>query len=92
MASSIQEIEYQAEVAQWIGADVINIHAGGAYGDKAAALERFTKSLARLSKAARKRLTVENDDRMLHAFRPVAGLQGRGCATRLRCASSPLQS
>jgi UV DNA damage endonuclease len=64
VASSIQEIEYQTEVAQWIGADVINIHAGGAYGDKAAALERFTKSLARLSKAARKRLTVENDDKM----------------------------
>ena len=63
VASSIQEIEYQAEVAQWIGADVINIHAGGAYGDKAAALERFAKSLARLSKAARKLLTVENDDK-----------------------------
>ena len=61
---SLQEIEYQAEVAQWIGADVINIHAGGAYGDKAAALERLAKSLARLSKAARKRLTVENDDRI----------------------------
>jgi len=61
---SIQEIEYQAEVAQWIGADVINIHAGGAYGDKASALERFAKALAQLSKAARKVLTVENDDRI----------------------------
>ena len=61
---SLQEIEYQAEVAQWIGADVINIHGGGAYGDKAAALERFAKNLARLSKAARKRLTVENDDKI----------------------------
>ena len=64
VTQSIQEIEYQAEVAQWIGADVINIHAGGAYGDKAAALERFAKNLTRLSKAARKRLTVENDDRV----------------------------
>jgi UV DNA damage endonuclease len=64
VASSLREIEYQAEVAQWIGADVINIHAGGAYGDKASALERFAKSLARLSKAARKRLTVENDDKV----------------------------
>jgi len=63
VASSIREIEYQAEVAQWIGADVINIHAGGAYGDKATALERFAKNLAQLSKAARKRLTVENDDK-----------------------------
>jgi UV DNA damage endonuclease len=64
VAASIQETEYQTEVAQWIGADVINIHAGGAYGDKDAALERFAKALARLSMAARKRLTVENDDRM----------------------------
>jgi UV DNA damage endonuclease len=64
VTQSIQEIEYQTEVAQWIGADVINIHAGGAYGDKVTALERFAKSLARLSKAARKRLTLENDDRM----------------------------
>ena len=60
VTQSIQEIEYQTEVAQWIGADV---HAGGAYGDKAAALERFGKSLGRLSKAARQRLTVENDDK-----------------------------
>jgi len=64
VASSVREIEYQAEVAHWIGADVINIHAGGAYGDKAAALDRFAKNLGRLSRAARKRLTVENDDKI----------------------------
>jgi len=64
VASSVREIEYQAEVAHWIGADIINIHAGGAYGDKAAALERFAEGLARLSKSARKRLTVENDDKV----------------------------
>jgi len=63
VAASIQEIEYQAEVAQWIGADVINIHAGGAYGDKAAALDSFAKNFRRLSKTARKRVTVENDDK-----------------------------
>lgn len=63
LASSLKEIEYQAEVAQWIGADVINIHAGGAYGDKPTALERFARNLSQLSDAARKRLTVENDDK-----------------------------
>jgi UV DNA damage endonuclease len=31
--SSLHEIEYQAKVAEWVGADVINIHGGGAYGD-----------------------------------------------------------
>ena len=32
--ASIRELEYQAEVATWIGADAINIHGGGAFGDK----------------------------------------------------------
>lgn len=61
--SALAEIEYQAEVAEWIGADVINIHAGGAYGDKNAALARLAKNVNRLSPGARKRLTLENDDR-----------------------------
>ena len=52
---SIDELEYQAEVAEWVGADVINIHGGGAYGDKTAALARFARSLDRLSDAVRSR-------------------------------------
>lgn len=60
---SIEELEYQAEVAEWVGADVINIHAGGAYGDKQKALARLARSLKRLSHQVRSRLTVENDDR-----------------------------
>ncbi len=62
--SSIRELEYQAEVAEWIGADVINIHGGGAYGDKQKALADFARNLDRLSSRARKRLTVENDDKI----------------------------
>lgn len=61
--SSIAELEYQAEVAAWIGADVLNIHAGGAYGDKPAALVRFAATLRQLPAAIRRRLTLENDDR-----------------------------
>ena len=60
---SIQELEYQAEVAEWIGADVINIHGGGAYGDKEKALADFARNLDRLSARVRSRLTVENDDK-----------------------------
>jgi UV DNA damage endonuclease len=62
--SSVAEIEYQTEVAQWIGADVTNIHGGGAYGDKCTALQRFAQNLKQLSAEARKRLTVENDDKV----------------------------
>lgn len=61
---SIEELEYQAEVAEWIGADVVNIHGGGAYGDKAKALADFTRNVDRLSPRVRARLTVENDDKI----------------------------
>ena len=64
VASSLCELEYQATVAGLIGADVVNVHAGGAYGDRAAALDRFARAVDRLSADARSRLTVENDDRV----------------------------
>lgn len=60
---SVRELEYQAQVSEWVGADVINIHAGGAYGDKPAALSRVRKNIKSLSKRVRSRLTLENDDR-----------------------------
>lgn len=62
--SSIRELEYQAEVAEWIGADVVNIHGGGAFGDKQKALSDFARNLDRLSSRVRKRLTIENDDKI----------------------------
>jgi len=61
---SILDLEYQAEVAAWINADVINIHAGGAYGNKAEALARVTAAVEKLPQAVRSRLTFENDDRV----------------------------
>ncbi len=61
---SIQELSYQAEVASWIGADVINIHGGGAYGDKAGTLKRIAENIEGLDATIRKRLTLENDDRV----------------------------
>jgi UV DNA damage endonuclease len=64
VASSLAEIEYQAEVAEWVGADVVNIHGGGAFGDKPQSLGRFAQALDQLSDRARSRLTVENDDKI----------------------------
>jgi len=62
MEASIRELEYQSEVAEWIGADVVNVHGGGAFGDKQKALYDFARGVDRLSKRARTRLTVENDN------------------------------
>ncbi len=60
---SVAELVYQAEVAQWVGADVINVHGGGVYGDKPAALERLVSQIQKLPEPVRTRLTLENDDR-----------------------------
>ncbi|MCA9122941.1 MAG: UV DNA damage repair endonuclease UvsE [Planctomycetaceae bacterium] len=62
VTSSVAELEYQSEVAEWVGADVVNIHGGGAYGNKAESLNRLAMRVNRLSERSRSRLTLENDD------------------------------
>jgi UV DNA damage endonuclease len=60
---SVADLVYQAQVAEWVNADVINIHAGGVYGDKPSALSRLAAAVETLPDPVRKRLTLENDDR-----------------------------
>ena len=62
--SSLQELEYQAHVAELIGAEQLTIHGGGARGGKSASLERLAGNLGRLSPRARSRVVLENDDRL----------------------------
>jgi UV DNA damage endonuclease len=61
---SVADLEYHAQVAEWVSADVINIHGGGAYGDKRTALKRLASVINRLSPAVKSRLTLENDDQV----------------------------
>jgi UV DNA damage endonuclease len=42
---------------------LINIHIGGAYGDKAKSLNRFYQNLKKLPKEIKKHMTLENDDK-----------------------------
>jgi UV DNA damage endonuclease len=60
--NSVRELEYHALLAEMVGADVINIHGGGVYGDKAAAVARFAEAFKRLPDNVTARLSVENDD------------------------------
>lgn len=60
---SLEELVYQSMVAHWVGADVINIHGGGAYGNKSESLKRLLSVIKKLPDAITSRLTLENDDR-----------------------------
>ena len=62
-ASALKDLDYQAMLATLIGADIINIHGGGVYGDKESALLRLAEQVSALSHPIRSRLTLENDDR-----------------------------
>ena len=64
LGRSLAELDYQAEVAEWVGADTINLHGGGAYGDKSAALLALCQNIERLPEPVRSRLTLENDDKV----------------------------
>ncbi len=64
LQSSLAELDYQAEVAEWIGADTVNIHGGGAYGDKASALQALRANIERLPDRVRSRLTLANADKV----------------------------
>jgi UV DNA damage endonuclease len=70
---SIADLQYQAEVARWVNADVINIHAGGVYGNKDEALQRLAGCINNLPQNIRRLLTLENDDRLYtpHDLLPV---------------------
>ena len=62
VANSIRELEYHGLLAEQVGAEVINLHGGGVYGDKDLALDNFARAFAGLSERVARRLTVENDD------------------------------
>lgn len=66
--ASLRELEYQAAFVHAIDPDegTLTLHVGGAYGDKASAIERFAHSFARLSPLAQSVLILENDDKVYH--------------------------
>lgn len=61
---SFYELQYHADLAALVGADVITLHGGGAYGDKRSALLRVGENIDRLPENVRQKLALENDDRV----------------------------
>jgi hypothetical protein len=60
--NTIRELSYQCLVAELIGADNVNIHMGGVYGDKQATLKRFAGNFKNVPELVKRYLTLENDD------------------------------
>lgn len=63
---AIADLDYHAQILHLLKTDhtsKIILHVGGAYGDKAAAIERFCRNWERLSDDVRGRVVLENDER-----------------------------
>ena len=71
VTAAIAELEYQARLLDAIGADTsarIVVHIGGLYaGSESAAMDRFCAVASELPQTVRRRLVVENDDRLFDA-------------------------
>jgi UV DNA damage endonuclease len=68
VVKSLRELNQTAQIMDLLGMPQsprakINIHVGGAYGEREKALGRFCKNFKRLTHSAQSRLTVENDDK-----------------------------
>ncbi len=66
--NAIIELDRHSQIMDMMGLPIspaakINIHVGGAYGDKESALKRWCENFKRLEPNTQKRLVVENDDK-----------------------------
>ncbi|WP_108668819.1 UV DNA damage repair endonuclease UvsE [Peribacillus acanthi] len=64
--NSVSDMEYHYNMLKAMGvheSSYINIHVGGAYGDKASSLERFHENIKMLPTEIKQQMTLENDDK-----------------------------
>lgn len=68
LRKTVKELQQHGEIMDLIGLprtpySKINIHIGGAYGDRRSAIRRFIQNFLLLPDCVSRRLTVENDDK-----------------------------
>lgn len=74
--ASFLDLEYHADILDLLGADSsgkIILHIGGVYRDKSSSAARFIANYERLSPRIKKRLVIENDDKM-YTFEDVLAI------------------
>ena len=81
---AIKELDKHSDIMDLIGLSTthynkINIHVGGAYGDKPTTLDRWCDSFYKLKDNTKSRLTIENDDKanMYSVVELVEGISKR---------------
>ncbi|MGE8080355.1 UV DNA damage repair endonuclease UvsE [Peribacillus loiseleuriae] len=64
--NAVRNMEFHFKMLEAMGVQkqaIINIHVGGAYGDKESATFRFHENLRSLPKTVKQQMTLENDDK-----------------------------
>jgi UV DNA damage endonuclease len=68
--NAVIDMEYHYRMLEAMGVEkesVLNIHIGGAYGDKVETIQRFHQNLKKLPEHIKKVMTLENDDKTYNA-------------------------
>ncbi|MFC0211784.1 UV DNA damage repair endonuclease UvsE [Paenibacillus chartarius] len=81
VAAAIEDLEYHNAILDGMGMDascIINIHVGGMYGDKGAAIQRLYGKLPEVPERVMRRLTFENDDKTYTAEETLAVCETAG--------------
>ncbi|MVP01696.1 UV DNA damage repair endonuclease UvsE [Paenibacillus lutrae] len=79
--AAIRDLEYHADILDGMGMGTecnMNIHVGGAYGNKAASAGKLVANLPGVPERVRRRLTLENDDKTYTAEETLAVCEQSG--------------
>ncbi|MFA9458789.1 UV DNA damage repair endonuclease UvsE [Halalkalibacter sp. AB-rgal2] len=79
--NAIRDMTYHYDMLEAMGLHKdarINIHVGGAYGNKIEALARFKDNFSKLDKKIRKQTTIENDDKTYTALETLNVCEEQG--------------
>lgn len=79
--NAVVDMDYHYRMFEAMGLEdqgYINLHIGGAYGDKPATLERFYENLKELPPHIKMRMTLENDDKTYTAVETLQACEREG--------------
>lgn len=79
--NAVVDMEYHYKMLAAMGIEassLINIHIGGAYGDKEQTIKRFYENLKTLPLDIKKVMTLENDDKTYNAVETLAACEREG--------------